>query len=142
MRKIIREGIKRINQKIENEKKQEVLEEQRLRKVIRKMILQEGTSTGDSDPAPHSSTGINFLEKLLKSIVPTLEDDYKTLTSDENQRESFRNHILKAIQDTIEPLKVTGQAGMTVALAEEELEEVDLSVKVEDDPDFIAAGSK
>lgn len=137
LRKIIREGIKRINQKIENEKKQEVLEEQRLRKVIRKMILQEGTSTGDSDPAPHSSTGINFLEKLLKNIVPTLEDDYKTLTSDENQRESFRNHILKAIQDTIEPLKVTGQAGMTVALAEEELEEVDLSVKVEDDPDFI-----
>jgi hypothetical protein len=137
LRKIIREGIKKINQKIENEKKQEVLEEQRLRKIVRRMILQEGTATGDSDPAPHKSTGINFLEKLLKNIVPTLEDDYKTLTSDENQRESFRNHILKAIQDTIEPLKVTGQAGMTVALAEEELEEVDLSVKVEDDPDFI-----
>jgi len=114
-----------------------VLEEQRLRNVVRKLILQEKTTTGDSDPAPHRSTGINFLEKLLKNIVPTLEDDYKTLTSDENQRESFRNHILKAIQDTIEPLKVTSQAGMAVSLAEEELEDQDLTVKVEDDPDFI-----
>jgi len=139
LRKIIREGIKKINQKIENEKKQEVLEEQRLRKVIRKMILQEGTTTGDSDPAPHKSTGINFLEKLLKNIIPTLEDDYKTLTTSKDQRESFRNHILKAIQDTIEPLKVTSQANseVDITLAEQELEDVDLSVKVEDDPDFI-----
>jgi len=137
LRKIIREGIKKINQKIENEKKQKVLEEQRLRKIIRRLIINEGTTTGDTDPAPHRSTGINFLEKLLKNIVPTLEDDYKTLTSDEDQRESFRNHILRAIEDTIEPLKVTSQAGMTVALAEEELEEQDLAVRVEDDPDFI-----
>ena len=137
LRKIIREGIKKINQKIENEKKQEVLEEQRLRKVIRRLILNEGTTTGDTDPAPHSSTGINFLEKLLKNIVPTLEDDYKTLTTSKEQRESFRNHILKAMQDTIEPLKVTSQAGTTVSLAEEELEEQDLTVKIEDDPDFI-----
>jgi hypothetical protein len=139
LRKIIREGIKKINQKIENEKKQEVLQEQRLRKAIRKMILQEGTTTGDSDPAPHKSTGINFLEKLLKNIIPTLEDDYKTLTTSKNQRESFRNHILKAIQDTIEPLKVTSQANneVDITLAEQELEDVDLSVKVEDDPDFI-----
>ena len=139
LRKIIREGIKKINQKIENEKKQEVLEEQRLRKSIRKMILQEGTTTGDSDPAPHKSTGINFLEKLLKNIIPTLEDDYKTLTTSKDQRESFRNHILKAIQDTIEPLKVTSQANseVDITLAEQELEDVDLSVKVEDDPDFI-----
>ena len=139
LRKIIREGIKRINQKIENEKKQEVLEEQRLRKAIRKMILQEGTTTGDSDPAPHKSTGINFLEKLLKNIIPTLEDDYKTLTTSKGQRESFRNHILKAIQDTIEPLKVTSQVNneVDITLAEQELEDVDLSVKVEDDPDFI-----
>ena len=137
LRKIIREGIKKINQKIENEKKQEVLEEQRLRKVIRRLILNEGTTTGDTDPAPHSSTGINFLEKLLKNIVPTLEDDYKTLTTSKEQRESFRNHILKAMQDTVEPLKVTSQAGTTVSLAEEELEEQDLTVRVEDDPDFI-----
>ena len=140
LRKIIREGIKKINAKIENEKQQEVLEEQRLRNVVRKLILQEKTTTGDTDPAPHRSTGINFLEKLLKNIVPTLEDDYKTLTTSKEQRESFRNHILKAIQDTIEPLRVTSQAGASgglLALAEEELGDEELTVKVEDDPDFI-----
>jgi len=148
LRKIIREGIKKINAKNENERQEEALEEQRLRKVVRKLVLMEKTTTGDTDPAPHQSTGINFLEKLLKNIIPTLEDDYKTLTSDEDQRESFRNHVLKAIQDTIEPLKVTTQAMMgspQMALAEEELEEEeDLTVTLspEDDPDFIDVRSE
>ena len=149
LRGLIREGIKKINAKIENEKKQEILKEQRLRKTIRKLILMEKTTTGDSDPAPHQSTGINFLEKLLKNIIPTLEDDYKTLTSDEDQRDSFRNHILKAIQDTIKPLKVTSQALMgspQMALAEEELEEEDqdltITLKPEEDPDFIDVRSE
>jgi len=143
LRKIIREGIKKINAKIEDEKQQEVLEEQRLRSAIRKLLLIEKTTTGDTEPAAHQSTGINFLEKLLKNIIPTLETDYKTLTSSEEQRESFRNHILRAIQDTIAPLKITTQAepepgsDEQIALAEEELDNVELTVKVEDDPDFI-----
>ena len=143
LRKIIREGIKKINVKIEDEKQQEVLEEQRLRNAIRKLLLVEKTVTGDTEPAAHESTGINFLEKLLKNIIPTLETDYKTLTSDKEQRESFRNHILRAIQDTIAPLKITTQAepesgsDEQIALAEEELDNQELTVKIEDDPDFI-----
>mgnify|MGYP003665914751 CR=1 FL=1 len=143
LRKIIREGIKKINAKIEDEKQQEVLEEQRLRNAIRKLLLVEKTVTGDTEPAAHESTGINFLEKLLKNIIPTLETDYKTLTSDKEQRESFRNHILRAIQDTIAPLKITTQAepgpgsDEQIALAEEELDNQELTVKIEDDPDFI-----
>lgn len=51
---------------------------------------------------PHYSTGINVLEDLLKKIVPILETDYKKLTTDKPQRDSFREHILNA---TINVLK-------------------------------------
>lgn len=51
---------------------------------------------------PHYSTGINVLEDLLKKIVPILETDYKKLTTDKAQRESFKEHILNA---TINALK-------------------------------------
>jgi len=136
LRGLIREGLKKISTKIKNEKQQEILEENSLRNIIRKLILVEKTSVGDSDPAPHQSTGINFLERLLKQIVPILEDAYKTLTTDSEQRESFRNHILKAVEDTIKPLRVTGQLSASDDSLIEEDEE-DLTVKIEDDPDFI-----
>ena len=110
-----------------------MLEENKLRSLIRKLILTEGTATGDSDPAPHRSTGINFLEELLKQIVPILEQSYKRLTTSEDQRKSFREHILKAIEDTIVPLQVTDQVNLQEQFEEEE----DITVSVEDDPDFI-----
>jgi len=133
LRNLIREGIQKVSQKIEKEKEQNLVEEKRLRTVIRKLILSEGTTTGDSDPAPHESTGINFLEDLLKQIIPVLEQSYKRLTTSKDQRISFREHILKAIEDTIVPLQVTDQ----VDLQEQFEEEEDITVSVEDDPDFI-----
>ena len=133
LRNLIREGIKKVSQKITREKEQNLLEENKLRSLIRKLILTEGTATGDSDPAPHRSTGINFLEELLKQIVPILEQSYKRLTTSEDQRKSFREHILKAIEDTIVPLQVTDQINLQEQFEEEE----DITVSVEDDPDFI-----
>ena len=44
-------------------KEEELLEEQRLRGVIRKIILTE--ASGVSDEVPHSSTGINVLRDLF-----------------------------------------------------------------------------
>ena len=43
------------------------------------------------------STGINVLEDLLKKIIPQIEDDYKLLTTSEEQRESYRSHIIDAV---------------------------------------------
>ena len=52
---------------------------------------------------PHQSTGINVLEDLLKKIIPQIEDDYKMTTSEE-QRESYRAHIIDAVVKTLTPL--------------------------------------
>jgi len=83
----------------ENKQKQELLEEQKFRQLIRGLILQE---KADEQPK-HDSTGINVLEDLLKKIIPQLQTDYKTLTTDESQRSSFRAHILNAVQNALSP---------------------------------------
>jgi hypothetical protein len=83
----------------ENKQKQELLEEQKFRQLIRGLILKE---KADEQPK-HDSTGINVLEDLLKKIIPQLQTDYKTLTTDQSQRQSFRAHILNAVQNVLSP---------------------------------------
>lgn len=80
-----------------------------LKNLIRECIIKEAKS--NVADTVHASTGINVLEDLLKKIVPSLEQDYKTLTSNEKQRESFRAHILNAISKTLTAADVNQNAG-------------------------------
>lgn len=96
--------------------------ESKLRKYIRILIEAE-------DKIPHRSTGINVLEDLLKKIIPQLEQDFKKLTTDPQQRDSFRTHIINAVQNTLAPTKVSQDAGagaedkkIDIALEEAEIE--------------------
>ena len=94
--KALREYIRKKIFKVMNEQRKSEFE---LRKVIRK-LLKEGDI---SDIHPHRSTAINTLEDVLKKAIPTLRTDYKRLTTDKSQRESFRAHILKAMKDAVAP---------------------------------------
>jgi len=71
------------------------------------MILSEAAS---EDPTVDvaDSTGINTLKDLLKNsnVLSTLRNVYKTLTTDEDQKLSFRAHIIKWIQDTLAPVRL------------------------------------
>ena len=71
--------------------------EDAIRRAIQSMIQEEVKD------APYASTGINELETLLKKIIPVIEPDYKSLTTAEEQRESFRSHILTAVQNSLSP---------------------------------------
>ena len=93
----------------------------RLRSILRKLI-----SETDVEKNPHANTGINKLEELLKKIVPTLEDSYKTLTSNKDQRSSFRSHILNAIENAIRPEDAKEDADSDEK--PEELEEVEINI--------------
>jgi hypothetical protein len=99
---LIREHIRnRIKFKI----KQQSLAEQKLRNVIR--ILLE-TEAGSEEPSEY--TGINVLANLLEKVIPIIEDDYKMLTTSSEQRESFRNHIVHAIKNSLSPIEVSTAA--------------------------------
>jgi len=130
---ILREHIrnvatKRINQKKKNAT-QNILEEKVLRNMIRKLIKETA-----EEAAPHRNTGINVLADLLKKIVPQLETEYKMLTTDAEQRESFRAHVVNATQNSLstsQSMEEPGEMDMELPeLEEQEEEEVDVSLDV------------
>lgn len=90
LRKKIR---KKINEAINKKKKTKDY----LRKYIRNIIIE---AIDDTSPA-HESTGINVLEDVIDQIIPTLKSAYKGLTSNEDQRESFRAHIINAADNIL-----------------------------------------
>ena len=102
--KLLRNYIKK---KISSVLAEQERQEFQLRKVVRS-ILKEGDI---SDLHPHRSTAINTLEDVLKKAIPTLRTDYKRLTTDKSQRESFRAHILKAMKDAVAPAMQNAKYG-------------------------------
>ena len=135
IRKVISEAkTRRRLAKLTRRKKENVL-----RELIRDLILEA------EEAAPHESTGINVLEDLLKKIVPQIEGDYKTLTTDKVQRDSFRAHILNATENTIAPKSAVqvGDAEDAEMDSEEELpalEEIEINVGESDEEEVVDAG--
>ena len=140
--KSLRENIRQLIQYVKNKK---LNEEEQLRQIIRSFAVQELNEVGtpDVDPAPNKSTGINVLEELLKKIIPVLQVDYKSLTTNSEQRQSFRAHIINAVISTLTPAKINSDAGEgeeDEALQEQEVdEEIEINVgdAAEDDDKFI-----
>jgi len=124
-----------VRKTIRLKRKKARLEEKKLRNFIRKIILLEAKSTDVASEVPHRSTGINILEDLLKKIIPILEDDYKALTSNEEQRISFRAHIVSAVKNSLTPTKVNIDAAAAEQSIKEEQEEQSIDVRVGDETD-------
>ena len=128
LRENIRRIIKAVKDKQASEEKERHLAENMLRRVIRKLLVEAAVP----DEVPNRSTGINVLEELLKKIVPVLEADFKSLTSNEDQRGSFRAHILNAIKKI---LKVADTNDVQVLSKPGDDLEEDIDIKVSDSED-------
>jgi hypothetical protein len=142
LRSNIKQLIEVVKQKKTNEQKTLLAEEERLRGIVRTMIEQELTylheaSVPDNEPTPNKSTGINVLEDLLKKIIPVLQTDFKLLTTDPAQRESFRAHIINAVIDALTPAEANNEAGKSEAEAEALEEAIDIDIGEEDEEKFI-----
>ena len=132
--KLLRDSIRDM---IRHVKQKKLNEENELRTMIRQFMDHElkdmitEASIADVDPTPNKSTGINVLEELLKKIIPVLETDYKSLTTNNQQRESFRAHVINAVVNTLTPAKVNTDAADD---ATGDLQEQDIEVTIDDDP--------
>ncbi|MCK9596149.1 hypothetical protein M0R19_03125 [Candidatus Pacearchaeota archaeon] len=115
----------------------EMITEILLRKYVRdkaKKIIQEKIDVN----SPNESTGINVLEDLLKKIIPSLEEDYKKLTSDEKQRKSFRSHIINAIQNSLAPSRSVETDDNGILDLQEDIQvDVDKDNEIPDEEAFI-----
>jgi len=130
---VLRENIRYL---IRHVKAKKLNEEKEIRKSLTKLLRLElknmlsEAATPDVDPSPNKSTGINVLEELLKKIIPVLEADFKSLTTDESQRQSFRAHIINAVINTLTPAKINNKADDKA----QDLDEViDIDITGEDD---------
>jgi nicotinic acid mononucleotide adenylyltransferase len=123
LRKIIREGLKL---KIKERQEKILQEEKQLRLVIRKLLQEK-----EEEP-PHPMTGINILRDLLKKIVPVLEGYYKDLTTSEEQRKSFRAHIVNATKNLLD-IEDTPEENVKVDVELKEQED-----ETPEDPRFIS----
>jgi len=123
LRKYIRSAIKIVQERRSKKEEKNIFEnEQRLRSILRKLILEVAVA----DETPHSNTGINALKPLLKAILQQIKGGYMKLTTNIAQRESYRSHLLNAIEKTLAPERVTDLAGEEIA------EGIELALKDED----------
>jgi len=115
-----------------------ILEEHQLRMQLRNIILEQ-TIVEQEDPTTDVSdnTGINTLKDLMKNtnILSTLRTVYKTLTTNADQKNSFRAHVLKWTVDTLAPVKLND----TDAELEPVSEQVDVDILGVDRDKFIDA---
>ncbi len=102
-----------IHKRIKNKLNEQQVFENKLRGFVRKLIEAE---TGTEEAS--SNTGINVLADLLEKIIPTIEGDYKMLTTSEEQRESFRNHMVHAIKNSLRPIEAATDAEKAADLPE------------------------
>tara|TARA_Y100001937_G_scaffold35014_1_gene50248 strand:- start:1410 stop:4574 length:3165 start_codon:yes stop_codon:yes gene_type:complete len=113
-----------------------ILEEHQLRMQLRNIILEQ-TIVEQEDPTTDvsDSTGINTLKDLFKNtnILSTLRTVYKTLTTNDDQKRSFRAHILKWTVDTLAPVKLNDTDAQPVS------EQVDVDIIDTDRDKFIDA---
>ena len=134
--KLLREQVRGL---IRHVRKQRKLTEQKTVDSLKALISLElrgmlnEKQVSDTKPTPNKSTGINVLEDLLKKIIPVIEPDYKSLTTSQEQRDSFRAHMVKYVVDTLTPVDANNLAGTEEA--EDLAEEVDIDIvdDMEDD---------
>lgn len=132
LRKIIREAITR---KMKQKEEKILQEEKQLRLIVRKLLQEK------EEEVPHKITGINILKDLLKKIVPTIEKDYKNLTTNKKQRDSFRAHLLNATKNLF-VISDTPEEHISVNIKQKELEEQESDPSIPDDPKFIPVRPK
>lgn len=120
---------------IEVVKQKRAISEQKTKDALKELMVLElqamlsERQVSDTNPAPNKSTGINVLEDLLKKIIPVAEIDYKQLTTDSDQRESFRAHVINAVVNTLTPVDLNTDA------LEDDLREQDINVDMTDTED-------
>jgi hypothetical protein len=139
LRETVRKAIRVVSKK-RNKKQQKLREQEKeLRQIVRNFI-KEGSAV--ASVAKHDSTGINALEDLLRNtnVLSTIETGYKSLTTNKEQRLSYKNHILAAVEKALAPEESRKAAGEDEELGAPINEDVDIEIsdRPEDDPDFIS----
>jgi hypothetical protein len=123
LRKQIRKAIAIVKERRMSDQKAVVAEEKQLRTVIRRLI-----ESDISTKYPEKSTGINYLKTLLKKILTKYETAYKSLVTTQLQRESFRAHVIKGLQELLLPDQVMDKVDTEEDDDDTSITEIDIEI--------------
>ena len=140
LRRLVRKAIKLREAKRRSESVQALQEEEKLRTVIRALLKE---AKEDTEPAPHGSTAVNFLDDILDVLKDVMERNLRKLTSKGEQRKSFRDNMMRGLQSIFSGVRAGGidmkdiaqKVSDNAALAE--AVEIDIVDAAKDDPDVI-----
>ena len=91
LRRLIRKAIQIKEVKRKQAETERLLEEKKLRTVIRHLI-QEGDIDADGEPAPYASTAVNALADAFNQVLPVIKSGLRKLSRPE-ERASYRAHV-------------------------------------------------
>jgi hypothetical protein len=136
LRRLIRKALKLKEAKKQLQQKKQLIEEQKLRYVIRHLIS-EGDVDADTNPAPHASTALSALADAFNQILPVLKTGLRKLKRPE-ERQSYRAHVLQKFSDMFRNFEGLDakEAGVVGESDINEQEEDTIKLKI-DDPDRI-----
>ena len=104
MREYIRNKIRsKLNEQIRLEEEQEL----KLRLVIRDLIKEAKENAN-----PHPNTGINKLRDSFRKAKATIKSKFQQLTTDPEQRTTFRSHLLNAFEKLFQELDALNARGL------------------------------
>lgn len=124
--KLLREFIRStITPHFINEERERYAQEEKVRQWVRHQLAEQreinalSTLFEAKDLAnPHPNTGINKLRDAIRKAKPSIKSKYQQLTTDPEQRESFKNHFLGAMVrlfDELDALNAQGKEAEDVA---------------------------
>ena len=122
LRKFIRKVIMLREEKILQEQKKVMLEEQNLRKVVRHLLLEAELDT-DTEPVPYKKTAVNFVNTAFGTILKPIKTALRGLVDNGEERISYRDHLYQSLYDLFRTLGTVEGVGETPS-AEAEPEEV------------------
>lgn len=130
LRRLIRKAIRLKERK-------EKVEEQKLRKLVRYLVT-EGDVDADTKPAPYTSTALSALADAFNQILPVLKTGLRKLAKSE-ERQSYRAHVLQKFSNMFKNFegldgKTSGAIGESDVNEQEE--DNDITIKI-DDPDRV-----
>ena len=106
-------------------------EEEILRMAIRRTLLSEKVAPLGSPDNPHPITAMNFVYNTLKSVLGSVGQGYKSLSSSKEQRDAYAAQLLDNIDSMLSVVNDNPESVMSAMR-----EAVDISVSDEDIPDL------
>jgi len=137
LRRLVRKALRIRNKKKKLNEKTHFQEEQKLRQLLRHIIV-EGDVDADTKPAPYSSTALSALADAFNQILPVLKTGLRKLAKPE-ERQSYRAHVLQKFSNMFKNFegldaRVNGAIGESDINEQEEGK--DIKIKI-DDPDRV-----